>query len=199
MSGILDLLQGPMGQMIIQGASSQLGQDTNKTQSAMSAAIPMLMGALKKNASNPDTASGLMEALMNKHDGGILDNITDIFGGGNVNEDVVEDGDKILGHVLGEKKEVVAAALSKEHGIDMGSALNILKMAAPVVMGMLGKQTREKQVSNPTDLTNIIGSMLGGSKETEKHGSFIENLLDADNDGSIMDDLFNMGKKFFGR
>jgi len=199
MSGILDLLQGPMGQMIIQGASSQLGQDTNKTQSAMSAAIPMLMGALRKNASDPSKASGLMEALMNKHDGSLLDNVMDIFGGGNVNEEVVEDGDKILGHVLGEKKEVVATALSKESGIDLGSAMNILKMAAPVVMGMLGKQTREKQVSNPTDLTNIIGSMLGGHKEVEQHSSFIESILDADNDGSIVDDLFNMGRKFFGK
>ncbi len=199
MSGILDLLQGPMGQMIIEGASSQLGQDTGKTQSAMSAAIPMLMGALKKNATNPDAASGLLEALTGKHDGSILDKVSDIFGGGYVNEDVVEDGDKILGHVLGEKKEVVAAALSKQNGIDMGSAMDLLKMAAPIVMGMLGKQAKEKQVSNPTDLTNIIGDMLGGNKETEQHSSFIEQILDADGDGSIVDDLFNMGKKFFGR
>jgi len=199
MSGIIDLLQGPMGQMIIEGASAQLGQDSQKTQSAMSAAIPMLMGALKRNASNPDAAAGLMEALSNKHDGSLLDNVMDIFGGGNVNAEVVEDGDKILGHVLGEKKEVVAAALSKENGIDMGSAMNILKMAAPIVMGMLGKQTREQQVSNPTDLTNVIGSMLGGNKEVAQHGSFIEQLLDQDGDGSYVDDLFNMGKKFFGK
>ena len=199
MSGIMDLLQGPMGQMIIQGVGSQLGSDNSKTQSALSAAIPMLMGALKKNASNPETASGLFNALQNKHDGSILDNISDIFGGGNVNEDVVEDGDKILGHVLGDKKETVAAALSKQHGLDMGSAMNILKTAAPIVMGMLGKQTREANVSKPTDLTNIIGSMIGGHQEAEQHSSFIENILDQDGDGSVVDDLFNMGKKFFGK
>ncbi len=198
MSGIMDLLQGPMGQMIINGVGSQLGQDSQKTQSALSSAIPMLMGALKKQAANPDAASGLMNALQSKHDGSILDNITDIFGGGNVNEDVVKDGDKILGHVLGEKKEVVAAALSKQNGIDMGSAMNILKMAAPVVMGMLGKQTRQANVSNPTDLTNIIGNMIGGHQQATQESSFIEKLLDQDGDGSVVDDLFNMGKKFFG-
>ncbi len=199
MSGIMDLLQGPMGQMIIQGVGSQLGQDTSKTQSILGSAIPMLMGALKKNASNPETASGLMEALKNKHDGSLLDNISDIFGGGNVNEDVVQDGDKILGHVLGDKKEAVAQALGKQHGLDMGSAMNILKMAAPVVMGMLGKQTRQSNISNPTDLTNIIGNMIGGHQEAEQHSSFIENLLDQDGDGSVVDDLFNIGKKFFGK
>jgi len=198
MSGIMDLLQGPMGQMVIQGVGSQLGQDNSKTQSALSSAIPMLMGALKKNASNPDTASGLLNALNSKHDGSLLDNISDIFGGGNVNEDVIEDGDKILGHVLGEKKEVVAAAISKQNGLDMGSAMNILKMAAPIVMGMLGKQTRQSNVSNPTDLTNIIGNMIGGNQQAEQESSFIEKLLDQDGDGSVVDDLFNMGKKFFG-
>ena len=199
MSGIMDLLQGPMGQMVIQGVGSQLGQDNSKTQSALSSAIPMLMGALKKNASNPETASGLLNALNSKHDGSLLDNISDIFGGGNVNEDVIEDGDKILGHVLGEKKEVVAAAISKQNGLDMGSAMNILKMAAPIVMGMLGKQTRQSNVSNPTDLTNIIGNMIGGNQQAERESSFIEKLLDQDGDGSVVDDLFNMGKKFFGR
>ncbi len=198
MSGILDLLQGPMGQMIIQGASSQLGQDTNKTQSAIQAAIPMLMGALRKNASDPTKASGLMEAITSKHDGSILDNVMDIFGGGNVNEDVIEDGDKILGHVLGEKKEVVAMAIGKQQGLDMGSAMNILKMAAPIVMGMLGKQARQSKVSNPTDLSNIIGNMMGGNQQAQQSQSMIEKLLDSDGDGSIIDDLFNMGKGFFG-
>jgi hypothetical protein len=158
----------------------------------------MLMGALKKQASNPETASGLFNAIQSKHDGSLLDNVMDIFGGGNVNADVVEDGDKILGHVLGEKKEVVAMALSKQNGLDMNSAMSILQMAAPIVMNMLGKQTKQTQVSNPTDLTNIIGNMIGGNQETEQQSSFIENLLDQDGDGSVVDDLFNMGKKFFG-
>jgi len=188
-----------MGEVIMDGISSQLGTDKSKAQSALSSAIPMLMGALKRNASDPSKASGLFEALMSKHDGSILEQAADIFGGGFVNEEVVEDGDKILGHVLGEKKETIALALSKKHGLDMNSAMNLLKMAAPVVMGMLGKQAREKQVQQPTDLTNIIGSMLGGHSQAREDMSLVERLLDQDGDGSIIDDLFNMGRKFFGR
>jgi hypothetical protein len=199
MSGIFDLLQGSMGEIIAQGIGSQLGTDSSKAQSAMSLAIPMLMGALKKNASDPDKASGLFEALMNKHDGSILEQASDIFGGGFVNDDVVQDGEKILGHVFGEKKETVAVALSRKAGLDAGSAMEILKMAAPVVMGMLGKQARQSNVSSPMDLTSIIGNMLGGNSSAQSEMSFIEKLLDQDGDGSIMDDLFNMGKKFFGK
>jgi len=196
---IMDLLQGPIGQMVAEGVSAQLGQDKGKAQSALQAAIPMLMGALKKNASDPQKATGLFEALMSKHDGSLLDNVMDIFGGGFVNEEVVEDGDKILGHVFGEKKEVAATALAKQTGLDLGSAMAILKMAAPVVMGYLGKQARRTEVKQPTDLSNIIGSVLGSHQEAAQHASLMERLLDQDGDGSIVDDLFNMGRKFFGR
>ena len=196
---LMELLQGQVGQTLLEGMSSRTGQDPSTTQSALQAAIPMLMGALKKNASDPEKASGLMDALMNRHNGGLLDQITDIFGGGSVNEDVVEDGDKILGHVLGEKKEVVAAALSKQANVDTSSAMEILKMAAPVVMNMIGKKATQHQVSDHSGLAGIIGDMLGSHDEAAQHGSFIERLLDADNDGSIVDDLFNMGRKFFGR
>lgn len=196
---LMDLLQGPIGRTLLEGMSARTGQDQSTTQSALQAAIPMLMGALKKNASDPDKASGLMDALMNKHNGGLLDQITDIFGGGSVNEDVVEDGDKILGHVLGDKKEMVAAALSKQTNMDTSSAMDILKMAAPVVMNMIGKQAAQSNVSDHSGLAGIIGNMLGGSDDATQHSSLIERLLDADNDGSIVDDLFNMGRKFFGR
>ncbi len=196
---LMDLLQGPVGQMVAEGVSSQLGKDKSLSQSALQAAIPMLMGALKKNASDPDKAKGLFEALMNKHDGSLLDNVMDIFGGGSVNEEVVEDGDKILGHVFGEKKEVAATALAKQTGLDLGSAMDILKMAAPVVMGYLGKQARSTQVQQPTDLSNIIGNVLGSHQEAAQHASLMERLLDQDGDGSIIDDLFNMGRKFFGK
>ncbi len=196
---LMDLLQGPIGRTLLEGMSARTGQDQSTTQSALQAAIPMLMGALKKNASDPDKASGLMDALMNKHNGGLLDQITDIFGGGSVNEDVVEDGDKILGHVLGDKKEMVAAALSKQTNMDTSSAMDILKMAAPVVMNMIGKQAAQSNVSDHSGLAGIIGNMLGSSGDAAQHSSLIERLLDADNDGSIVDDLFNMGRKFFGR
>ncbi len=197
MADLMDLLQGQMGQMIARGAAQHLGGDTNQLQQAFGAAIPMLMGALKKNASNPETAQGLFRALQEKHDGSIFDSITDIFSGGSVNEEVLTDGEKILGHVFGQKKEVVSMALSKQTGVDSGTAMNVLKMAAPVVMGFLGKQMRQNRVEEPGMLESLLGNFLGQVPGGDKHQSFIEKLIDRDNDGSIMDDLWDFGSKFF--
>ncbi len=190
MSGILDLLNGPMGKMLVSGASKQLGLGEDKAQSALSAAMPLILGAMKNNASTPEGASGLLNALnSNKHDGGILDNLGSILGGGGIDDDVLQDGSKILGHVFGGREQNVAQAVSKSSGIDMGSAMNILKVAGPLLMGYLGKETRQKQVSDSNGLGDLLGGMLGGGQQEQ---SLVNRLLDADGDGSIIDDVAGM-------
>ncbi len=202
MSGILDLLNSPIGKTLINGASQQLGQGKQQTQSALSTALPLILGAMKNNASTSDGAAGLLKALGNdRHSGGILDNLGSILGGGGIDQDVLDDGAGILGHVFGGKEQNVAQAVSKSSGIDLGSAMNILKIAGPLVMGYLGKQKREKQVSSQGDLGNLLGGMLGGGGQQEQ--SLVNRLLDADGDGSIIDDVAGMllsggGKKKSG-
>lgn len=200
MEGILDLLNGPMGKTIISGIAGATGQDSSKTGSVLTMAMPVLMKAMERNAATPEGAEGLMGAL-NKHDGGILDNLGDLFNGG-VNKEVVDDGSKILGHVLGAKQQGVEKVIGQKAGIDAGDVGSILKTAAPILMGILGKQSREKGVNNAGNITSLIGGMLGGN-QTQNEQSFLEKILDADGDGSVIDDVAGMvlgaaGKKKSG-
>lgn len=191
MAGLLDLLNSDMGKTLINGASQQLGQNKAQTTSALSTALPLILGAMKNNASTPEGASGLLNALGNdKHGGGILDNLGDILGGSAVNEDVLQDGAGILGHVFGGREQNVAKAVSSKSGIDMSSAMNLLKIAAPVIMGMLGKQKRENNINDASGVENLLGGLLGGGAQKEQ--SLITQILDADGDGSVIDDLIGM-------
>ena len=61
MSGILDLLNSDLGKTIISGVSNQTGQDQNKTSSVLTMALPVLMQAMKRNASTPQGAEGLFQ------------------------------------------------------------------------------------------------------------------------------------------
>ncbi len=193
MASIIDLLNSDIGKTLISGASQQLGQDKAKTTSAMSVALPLILGAMKNNAKTPEGAAGLLSALGNeKHGGGgILDNLGSILGGGGIDDNVMQDGAGILGHVFGGKEQNVANAVSKSSGIDMGSAMNILKVAAPVLMGFLGKQSRQQGVSDQSGIGNLLGGMLGGGGG-QKEQSMVERLLDSDGDGSIIDDVAGM-------
>lgn len=189
MEGILDLLNSPMGKTIISGVAGSTGQDSNKTGSVLTMALPVLMKAMERNAATPQGAEGLMGAL-NKHDGGILDNLGDLFNGG-VNKEVVDDGGKILGHILGSKQQGVQEVIGQKAGMDVGAVGNILQTAAPILMGLLGKQSRQTGVSNSGGLGDLLGGMLGGSK-TQNEQSFLEKILDADGDGSVIDDVAGM-------
>lgn len=190
MAGILDLLNSDLGKSIISGVSGSTGTDQNKTSSVLTMALPVLMKAMERNAATPEGAQGLMGALSGKHDGSILDNLSGLFGGG-VDEEVKTDGSKILNHVLGQKQQGVEQVISQKSGLDAVSVGNILKVAAPLLMGVLGKQAKQNNVSSQNDLGGLLGGMLGGN-ETKNEQSFLEQILDADGDGSVIDDVAGM-------
>lgn len=189
MSGILDLLNSDLGKTIISGVAGQTGQEESKTSGLLTMALPVLMQAMKNNASTPQGAEGLMNAL-GKHDGSVLENLGGLFGGG-VDSNVLDDGDKILGHVLGGKQQNVQNALSQKSGIDAGSVGQILKVAAPLLMGVLGKQSRQQNVSSSNGIGDLLGGLIGGNSNQQEQ-NFLTAILDADGDGSVIDDVAGM-------
>lgn len=192
MAGLLDLLQGEMGKQIIKGVSSQSNTSEDKTKNVLLMALPVLMGAMKRNTATSQGAEGLMGALTKKHDGSILDNLGGLFGGG-VDKSVTDDGVGILGHVLGGSEKNVTSALSAKSGVDAKSVAKILAIAAPILLGYLGKQQRQKKVNSSSGLGDLLGGLMGGSSSNQpKQQSMIESFLDGDGDGSILDDVAGM-------
>jgi hypothetical protein len=190
MDGILDVLHSDLGQSIVNGISGDTGNDEAKTGDALSMALPVLMKAMERNASTPQGASDLMEAISNKHDGSILDNLGDFFGGG-VDEDIKVDGAKILNHVLGDKQQGVAQIIGQKSGLDAGSVSNILKVAAPILMGMMGKEARQNNIDSEKGIASLLGGMLGNNTDANQQ-NFLEQVLDADGDGSVIDDVADL-------
>jgi len=205
LSGILDLLQGEQGQKIINGLSSQTGQSAGQTQNLLQMALPVLMGAMKKNSASPEGAQGLLGAL-NQHGGSdLLGNLEGLFNGG-VDDTVKNEGQGILKHLLGSQQGEVETALGAQAGMDAGSVSEILKVAAPLLMGMLGKQTQQAGISDSNQLSGLLGGLMGqfaGSGDTSGAASggnsgmasILTSFLDADGDGSIIDDVANMATK----
>lgn len=192
MGGILDLLNSDIGQQLVKGAGAQMGMDDNSTSSALSAAMPLILGALKNNAGSTEGSAQLLGALQNsKHsNGSMMDNLGSILGGSEIDKDVMDDGGKILGHVFGGQENNAANALSKSSGIDMNSAMNLLKVAAPLVMSYLGKQTSQNNISDQGGLGDLLGSLLGGQgSDMQNMASLIQGF---DGNDSSLDDIAGM-------
>jgi hypothetical protein len=186
MSGILELFNTPMGAELISGVARETGQPKDKTADVLGMALPLLMGAMKKNVQSPQGAEGLINALSSKHTGGILDNLSGFFGGG-VDPQIKEDGAGILGHVLGSNQPAVENELSNRSGISPAAIAEMLKIAAPVIMGFLGRQSAQNNISSGSDLNTMLGSLLGG--QPRQNQDLITSLIDSDGDGSVLDDV----------
>jgi hypothetical protein len=186
------LLNSEMGQELIKGTSTQMGMDSKSTSGALSAAIPLILGGLKNNSASSEGSAQLLGALQNsKHSSGsMLDSLGSILGGSEIDQDVMEDGGRILGHVFGGQENHAANALSKSSGIDMNSAMNLLKIAAPLVMSYLGKQTSQNKISDQGGMSDLIGGLLGGQgADMASMASLIQGF---DGNDSSLDDIAGM-------
>ncbi len=202
MENLMDLLEGQLSEGMIDQLSQQLGgADKQATQIAAQGAISTLMAALSKNASTPEGASALANALDNDHDGSILDNLGGMLGGSAPRDPQYTralNGAGILKHVLGGKQSGVVDMLSKMSGLGGDKAGNLLTMLAPMVMGMLGRQKKQSGLDAGGLAQILSNTVRSGSAQRQEMG-LVGKLLDQDGDGSVMDDLAGMGMKMFGR
>ena len=181
----MNLLGSGLGKSLIEGLSSQTGQSKSKTTALLNLAIPVMLQAMQRNSATKEGALGLLNAITNKHDGSILNNLNSIFSDSSLNA-VEKDVGKILGHVFGKRQKNIQNALSKQSGVSNNSVTKVLKIAAPVVLGILRKQKRNSSVNDTKDLSKMISNLL---KSQSKKQSFLEAILDADDNGSIINEL----------
>jgi hypothetical protein len=194
MASVFDMLIKQMGGEVTKQISKQLGASENTTKNAMPKVVGLLLGALANNTRRPGGAEALNDALTEDHDGGILDDI-----GGFLDDFKQGEGDGILGHVLGDKRGAVEQKLSSDTGLDIGSIANLLTMVAPMVLGLLGKTQRQ---------SGLDAEGLAGLLQTERSralqsapqsANILSQLLDADGDGDVKDDVAKMGLGFLSR
>lgn len=194
MSFLLNTIINNFGDDAVRAASRSLGIESKMVQTALGAAVPLLLTALLRNSSKEEGAESLHKAVVNDHDGSLLDNLTDFIP--NYQE---SSGSGILKHVFGEKRNSIEDLLGKTSGLQQNQAGSLLEMLAPIVMGALGKETRSNNLDT-SGLRNIIQEAQQESteKQLKGGGGLIEQFLDADGDGDIKDDLGRMALNFLG-
>jgi hypothetical protein len=183
MPSILDMLKGQIGGSTLSQVSQRLGANQGQIQQAIGAALPVLLTALARNAAKPEGATALHEALVNDHDGSVLNNLT-----GAVNSTDLTDGNAILGHVLGDRRSAVETGVGKLSGLGGQQVTQLLAVLAPVVMGALGKMQRQQNLDPSGLATALAGERQGLDKVLPNLGG-LAGLLDADGDGQILDDV----------
>ena len=191
LEALLGLLQGQdLGQL-----AEQVGGNEGQVKNGVMAALPAMLTALSKNTGTEKGAQELNNALETKHDGSILNNLS-----GYLSNPDLKDGAGILNHLFGNQTSNVANAVSQSSGLDTNGSMKMLQMLAPILMGMLGQQKKENNLDAKGlgNLTSMLASNFGSEAGTSGIMETVTNLLDANKDGNVMDDIMGMVGKFFG-
>nr|WP_315047891.1 DUF937 domain-containing protein [uncultured Leptotrichia sp.] len=187
LEALLGLLQGQkLGKL-----AEQIGGTDGQTKNAIMAALPALLGALNKNSNTPEGAQTLNNAL-EQHDGSVLNNVE-----GYLQNPDLKDGAGILNHLFGGNTQNVANAVSQSSGLDTQGSLKMLETLAPLVLGALGQQKKENNL-DAQGISNLTSNLAANFAGEGGIMSMITNLLDANKDGNVMDDLTGMIGKLFG-
>lgn len=199
MSQLLEAISGYLDDSNVSRISEAIGADPDQTQKAISAALPTLLGAVTRNASDRTGQENLHNALVRDHDGSILDHLGSLFGSGSAPAtepgltEKTTSGGAILDHILGSRKERVEKGVSNASGLNTGQAMKLMAMLAPLLMGALGKFRKKEDLS-----AGGLGDWLKTEKEEVEEktfgGGMIGRMLDQDGDGDFdMMDLVKIG------
>ena len=199
---LLSQLQGaPMAQI-----ASQLGADQQQTESAVGAAVPMLLGMLGNNANQGGGADALFGALMRDHapaqaqgfgGGDLLGSVLGSVLGGGQGQSA---GSAILGHIFGGQQQQAESSLGQASGLGGGNAGQLLTILAPIVMSFLANKVQGSGLD-----AGGLGQVLQQERaQTQQQGglggSLLTSMLDQDGDGQLgAGDLFKLAGSFLNK
>ncbi len=202
---LLDMVMQAQKGSALGNIGQQFGLNDDQAGAAVRALLPALSSGLKRNAGSAGGLESLLGAVKSGRHERYLDDPAAIADAG-----AGDEGNAILGHLLGSKdvSREVAGRAASQTGLDIGVLKQMLPVLATMAMGAVGKQTRQPGMMDMITgamgkssggagglLGGLAGSLLGGGGRRASQGNPLLDLLDADKEGSAMDDIFDLLKK----
>ena len=178
---ITDLLARTGG---LDAIARELGLDPQQAASGAEALAPALLDGFRQQAQGQ--GGGLMDILGKLGGGDLLDQVV------SPRPTDVTAGDAVLGQVFGSREvsRNVAQEAAATSGLDPALLKKMLPMLAMVVAGLMSKGNAAAGGSG--GLGGMLGGLFGGGSQQAGGLGGLGGLLDANGDGSALDDLVRM-------
>lgn len=185
---LLESILNAQGGGAVSQLASQFGLNEDQAASAIQNLLPALAGGLQRNI-NQGGLDGLIGALTNGQHQRYLDDPSTLS-----SDEAREDGNGILGHILGTKdvSRQVAAQASTRTGISESVLKQMLPAVASLAMGALSRHSAASTAST-SGLSAAAAASAGGSGIL----GMLTPLLDRNRDGSVVDDILGSASRFF--
>lgn len=131
------------------------GIDEKDAANALTEIIPFLMKGAQ--GQSKATGNGFLEALLEHGEKDSSDMAKFVK---NID---VEDGAKIVKHLLGGEQTAAAKKAAEKSGIDAKTIAKIMAIAAPIIMNQLGKSAKKSsKKADKSDLGDVVTGLMDG-------------------------------------
>lgn len=172
---LTSLMSALLSDNTVTSVAGKAGASSTDAVSVLAAALPSMLNGANGQASNPATAESFFQAV-NDHAGRDSEKVD------------VDEGAKIVSHLLGDDAEDTERAIAKKTGLSKSQVALILAAAAPMLMKMLGNQTASSNSANST--ASMLGSLLGGGMNSSSSNSMMTSAL-----GSVLSSAMGGGSQ----
>jgi outer membrane protein OmpA-like peptidoglycan-associated protein len=153
---LLDAVKGYLTPDTVRSASSLVGESEASTRQTLNGAVPSILSGLTYMVSTRDGVNGLGGLIRNGGFGSAVDNIGSLFSGGSTTSGMLSSGQQLLGKIFPGKTSSVTDLLARSGGVSSSSATSLLSLAAPLVMGVLGKRAAAQNL----DANGLANTLL---------------------------------------
>ena len=178
---LLDMIMNAQNGDVVRQMANNFQLDEGQARSAIGALVPALSKGFSNNAASSQGLDDLIGALSRGNHSRYIERPAEL-----TEQAAVVEGNGILGHIFGSKdvSREVASRAAERSGVDSGVLKKMLPLLASAAMGAMAKRGF---ASAPNQLAGDQGGGLGG---------LLAGFLDADKDGSILDDVIGMAGRF---
>lgn len=137
---ILGLIKDKLTDSVIEKVSNFLGEHPENISSALNSSVLIVLGGIMRNAIIDEETDKVMNILRDGgHTGEILEDLPNLLENFDKTQLLITIGSNIFNHFAGSKTNSIVEKLSLLTGIRKTSAFSLVGLAAPLVLGALGK------------------------------------------------------------
>ncbi|MBV9878983.1 MAG: DUF937 domain-containing protein [Gemmatirosa sp.] len=141
---LIDLVQQHLGPAELQNVGQQIGADPSQIQSAVQAALPMLLDGMAQTARQPGGADAVAGAMQDHAT--LLGGLGGLGGLGSV-----------LGSILGGRQPGVESGVQQASGLNSSQTRQLLAILAPIVLAALARHRQQAAAAAPTAAPSPAG------------------------------------------
>lgn len=183
MGGLLETMVKASNAAAVRQLARSFGVSGNDAAQALAHLVPGLNQGVRNNIASSAGLDSPLGALRNGNHQRYLEQPERL-----AEPDTINDGNNILGHILGSRdaSRQLASEAAAQTGLDPALLKKMPPAVAALLMGGLSKQG-----------ASLPGAESAGQADTGGIGAMLGALLDADKDGSVVDDLVGMARRLF--